>query len=71
MGLCPGHLSLGAQTGRGFTLAHRIREAKLYALVGRVGLVFAEQHAFLPRSVEVVLEPNYLFSSGNRTFRAG
>lgn len=57
----PSHFSLGAQTGGGFSPAHSIREAKLYALVGRVGYVFAEQHAFLPGSAEVVLEPNYFY----------
>jgi hypothetical protein len=57
----PGRLSLGAETGGGFTAAHGVRDAKLYALFGRIGYVLAEQRVFLPGSLEVVAEPNYLY----------
>ena len=55
------HLSLGLQTGGGFTAAHGMRNAKLYSAVGRIGYVLIEQHAFLPGSLEIGAEPNYLY----------
>ena len=54
-------LTLGAQMGGGFTAAHGVRDAKLYAAVGRIAYVLAEQRVFLPGSLEIGAEPNYLY----------
>ncbi len=56
-----GRFSLGVQAGGGVTAAHSIREAKLFAVCPRASYVLAEQGVFLPGSVEVAIEPVYLY----------
>ena len=56
----PGRIELGAQTGGGFSLADRTREATEFAFLPRIGYVFAQQEYFLPGSFEIVAEPTFL-----------
>ncbi|HWU41382.1 MAG TPA: hypothetical protein VN203_27315, partial [Candidatus Acidoferrum sp.] len=56
----PGRIELGAQIGGGFSLAENSREATEFALLPRIGYVFAEQGHVLPGSFEIVGEPTFL-----------
>ena len=56
----PGRIELGAQIGGGFSLTESTREATEFALLPRIGYVFAQQECFLPGSFELVGEPTFL-----------
>ncbi len=69
--LSPGSIELGAQVGGGFSLADKTREATEFALVPRIGYVFAEQGHFMPGSLEIVGEPTFLTVFQHQTVYVG
>ncbi len=52
--LSPGAIELGTQVGGGFSVNEKTRFATEFALVSRLGYVFAEQGHVLPGSFEIV-----------------
>lgn len=67
----PGAIELGAQIGGGFSLANMTRDATGFALLPRLGYVFAQQEHFLPGSFEIVIEPTYLTVFQHQTVHVG
>ena len=67
----PGRIELGAQIGGGFSLAENSREATEFALLPRIGYVFAEQGHVLPGSFEIVGEPAFLTVFQHQTVYVG
>ena len=67
----PGRLELGAQTGGGWSIDENKREATEFALLPRIGYVFAQQEHFLPGSFEIVGEPTYLTVFQHQTVHVG
>ncbi len=67
----PGRIELGAQVGGGFSLAENTREATEFALLPRIGYVFAEQGHFLPGSFEIMGEPTFLTVFQHQTVYVG
>lgn len=67
----PGAIELGAQIGGGFSLANTTRDATAFALLPRLGYVFAQQEHFLPGSFEIVIEPTYLTVFQHQTVHVG
>jgi opacity protein-like surface antigen len=67
----PGAIELGVQIGGGFSLADTTREATEFALLARIGYVFAQQERFLSGSLEVVIEPTYLTVFQHQTVHVG
>ena len=67
----PGRIELGAQIGGGFSLAENSREATEFALLPRIGYVFAEQGHVLPGSFEIVGEPTFLTVFQHQTVYVG
>jgi opacity protein-like surface antigen len=70
-GFTAGRIELGAQIGVGFSLADKTREATEFALVPRIGYVFAEQGHVLPGSFEIVGEPAFLTVFQHETVYVG
>ena len=67
----PGRIELGALIGGGFSTAEMTREATEFALLPRIGYVFAQQEHVLPGSLEIVGEPTYLTVFQHQTVYVG
>ena len=67
----PGRIELGAQIGGGWSLDEKNREATEFALLPRLGYVFAEQGHVLPGSFEIVGEPTFLTVFQHQTVYVG
>ncbi len=67
----PGRIELGAQTGGGWSIDENKREATEFALLPRIGYVFAQQEYFLPGSFELIGEPFYLTVFQHQTVHVG
>jgi opacity protein-like surface antigen len=67
----PGRIELGVQLGGSFSLAESTRDATAFAVLPRLGYVFAEQAHLLPGSFEIVGEPTYLTVFQHQTVHVG